>query len=134
MKYLLRLFIFNVFALWFVSELYGGLVISGGIGQILVAGFVLTLLMYIVKPILKILFIPINFITFGVGNWFINVAIFLLLTFILPEVIIREYLFPGLSWQGFMIPSINFSYIWSLVIVSIAITITTHIIHGVSEG
>lgn len=134
MKYLLRLFLFNIFALWFVKELFGGLVINGGIQTILLAGLVLTLLMFIVKPILKILFIPINFITFGLANWFINVAILILLTFIVPAVIIREYTFPGLSWQGFMIPSINFSYLWSLIIASVSITTTTHIIHGISEG
>lgn len=133
MKYLLRLFIFHVFALWFISELYGGLVIQDGIFNVLTAGFVLTGLMFVVKPMLKILFIPINFITFGLANWFINVTILFLLTLILPAVIIREYMFPGLSWQGFMIPSINFNYFWSLVIISVGITTTTHIIHGLSE-
>lgn len=133
MKYLLRLFIFNVFALWLVSELYGGLIISGGVGNIFTAGLVLSGLMFIVKPILKILFIPINFITFGIGNWFINVVILFLLTIILPAVIIREYTFPGLSWQGFMIPSINFNYFWSMVIISVSLTTITHIIHGISE-
>lgn len=134
MKYILRVFLFNVFAIWFVKELYGGFVVNGGPGMVLTAGVVLSILMLIVKPILKILFIPINFITFGIGNWFINVAILLLLTVILPEVIVREYMFPGLSWQGFMIPSMKFSYVWSLIIASISLTVIAHMLHGVSEN
>lgn len=133
MKYLLRLFIFHVFALWFVSEVYGGLTISGGLINILGAGLILTGLMFIIRPILKILFIPINFITFGLANWFINVTILFILTLLMPAVIVQEYLFPGLSWQGFMIPSINFNYFWSLIIVSASLTIVTNTIHGISE-
>lgn len=133
MKYLVRVFLFNVFALWFVREIYGGLVIDGGVQSIFIAALVLSVLMLIVKPILKILFIPINFITFGLGNWLINTVILLLLALLIPAVIIQEYTFPGLSWQGFMIPSIKFSYLWSLIIISVSLTVIAHLLHGVSE-
>lgn len=133
MKYLVRVFLFNIFALWFVREIYGGLVIDGGVQSVLLAAFVLSVLMIIVKPILKILFIPINFITFGLGNWLINTVILLILTLLIPAVIVQEYMFPGLSWQGFMIPSIKFNYVWSLLIISVSLTAIAHLLHGVSE-
>lgn len=107
---------------------------NGSLWTIFTAGLVLSLLMLIVKPILKILFIPINFLTFGIAGLFINVVVVYLLTLLMPEVIIRAFVFPGLSWGGFVIPSVNLSYLWSLVIVSVLITVISHFLHDVSEG
>jgi uncharacterized membrane protein YvlD (DUF360 family) len=134
MKRLLRVFLFHIFALWLVTALYGGLVIQGGVLGIFTAGAVLSLLMLIVKPVLKILFIPVNFITFGLANWCINITLLFLLTLVLPEVIVREYTFAGLSWQGFVIPSVKFTYILSLILSSIGITFVVHLLYGISES
>lgn len=134
MKYILRVYLFNTFALLLVKELFPALLIEGGVLTVLFAGIVLTILMLVVKPVLKILLIPINFITFGLANWCINVVILYLLTLILPEVIVRQYVFPGLSWQGFVIPSMELNYLMSLFIVSVSLTLFAHILHGVSEA
>jgi uncharacterized membrane protein YvlD (DUF360 family) len=133
MKHLIRIFLFHVFALWVLKEVYEGFSISGGVQNVLIAGFALSLLMLITKPILKILFIPINFLTFGIAGLFIDVVVMYLLTLIMPEVVIREAVFSGFSWAGFVIPSVHLSYIWSLIFISAAVTIMTHILHGVSE-
>ncbi len=133
MKHLIRVLLFNLFALWFVKEVFPALVVSGGVFTMLSAALGLSLLMLIVKPILKILFIPFNFLTFGIAGLFINVVVIYILTLIFPEVQIIPYTFPGLSWQGFMIPSVRFSYVGALVIVSAGVTIISHILHSVSE-
>jgi len=134
MKHLLRVFLFHVFSLWLVAELFPALKISGGVFMMVTAAFILSLLMIIVKPMLKILFIPINFLTFGLAGLFINVVLFYLLTLILPEVTIREYTMPGFTWQGFMVPSIPFTQLSSLICVSLGVTCISHILHGISEG
>ena len=100
----------------------------------LIAGLVLSVLMLITKPILKILFIPINFLTFGIAGLFIDVVVMYILTLIMPEVVISAATIAGFSWAGFVIPSIHLSYIWSLIAVSAAVTVITHMLHGVSEG
>lgn len=133
MKHLIRIFIFHVFALWILKEVDPGLSIYGGVQNVLIAGLALSLLMLITKPILKILFIPINFLTFGIAGLFIDVVVMYILTLIMPEVVVREATFPGFSWGGFMIPSIHFTYFWSLIIVSFSVTVITHLLHGVSE-
>jgi putative membrane protein len=125
--------VFHVFALWLVSELFGALQISGGVVGILTAGLLLTLLMLLIRPILKILFIPINFITFGIAGWFINAVILFLLTIIMPEVIVREYSFPGFQYLGFVIPSIKFNYLVSFLLVSISITLIANLLRSISE-
>ncbi len=134
MKHLLRIFLFNVFALWFTSQLLPTLIVPNGWQAMLLAGLTLSLLMLIVKPILKILFIPINIITFGLLSWMINVIVIYLLTLLVPEIQVHEWLFPGASWAGFVIPAFQFTYFLALIATSLLITIITDVLNYVSEG
>jgi putative membrane protein len=133
MKHLIRTFLFNVFALWLTSQILPALVAPGGWQTMLFAGFVLSVLMIIVAPVLKILFIPINILTFGLLSWLINVIVIYLLTFFVPEIQVKSWLFPGFSWSGFIVPSIQLSYILSLIVTSFCISIIADILHYVSE-
>lgn len=133
MKHLIRLFLFNVFALWLTSQFIPALVTPQGWQTILFAGFVLSILMLVVTPILKILFIPINILTFGLLSWFINVIVIYLLTLFVPEIQITSWAFPGISWAGFIIPPAHLSYFLTLIATSLCISTITDILHYVSE-
>ncbi len=133
MKYLLRVFLFNSFSLWFVSQVLPALTISGGWQVLLFAGFILSILMLLVSPILKILFIPINIITFGLLSWLINVIVLYLLTVFVSDVSIHAWQFPGLYWAGFAVPAISLSYIVSLILVSLSVTFFANLLHDISE-
>lgn len=133
MRRLIRSFAFSVVALWFTTQLVPTLVIIGNWQTLVAAGLVLTLLNLIISPILKILFIPINFITFGLLSWFVNVIILYLLTLFVPQVQIHEWNFPGASLAGFVIPPTHLSYFLSLVISSILVTLFSNVLHFLSE-
>lgn len=133
MKHLIRVFLFNVFALWLTSQLVPALVTPGGWQIILFSGFILSILMLIVAPLLKILFIPINILTFGLLSWLVDVIVIYLLTVFVPEIRITSWAFGGASWQGFTIPPIHFNYFWALVITSLFISTITDLLHYVSE-
>lgn len=134
MKYLLRVYLFNVFALWLTSQILPTLSISGGWQVTMVAGLFLSLLTLIVSPILKILFIPINILTFGLLSWLINVAVIYILTLIVASVEIRSFQFPGISWGGFVVPATFITYPISLIITSLTITFIANVLHNVSES
>lgn len=134
MKYLVRVFVFHFFALWLTSQILPTLTIVGGWQTIASAGLLLSVLMLIVAPILKILFIPINILTFGLLSWLINVAILYLLTLFVPLVEIHSWVFPGITWQGFIIPSRAISYPFALILTSLTITLITNLLHSVSES
>jgi putative membrane protein len=133
MKHIVRVFLFNVFALWLSSQILPTLYIPPGWQTVLLAGLTLSILMLIVKPILKILFIPINILTFGLLSWVINVIVIYLLTVFVPEIAIRLWVFSGATWAGFVIPSIHFTYVTALIASSLLITIITDVLHYVSE-
>lgn len=133
MKHLIRVFLFSVFALWLTSEILPGIAVSGSWQTMVFAGFILSLLFLIVAPILKILFIPINLLTFGLLSWFVNVIVIYLLTLVVPEITVNAWNFSGFSWGGFVIPSLEVSYFLSLVLTSLCIATITDILHYVSE-
>lgn len=134
MKYILRVIIFNIFSLWLIKEIVAGLILPRGWFPVVIAGLILSFLMIIVKPILKILFIPVNILTFGLLSWIINVFVIYLLTILMPEVQIVPWLFPGFSYSGFTLPEIQVNYLVSLISVSLGITLVSNFLHGISEG
>ncbi len=133
MKYLLRLFLFQIIGLWFASQIIPTIVVIGNWQTFVISGLVLGLLMLFVKPILKILFIPINFITFGLLSWLINVAIVYILTIIMPQVQIRAWTFPGVNFSGFIVPQIHLNYFFALIVSTLLITFITDVLEFVAN-
>lgn len=134
MKHLLRVFLFNVFGLWFTSQILPSLVISNNWQSLLTAGLVLSILMLTVQPLLKILFIPINIMTFGLLSWLINVIVLYILTIFVADVTVRAWTFPGATSFGFVIPPIHLSYYVALIVSALTVTFFTNLLHTISEG
>lgn len=134
MKYLVRVLLFNIFGLWLTAQILPTLVIASGWQPLISAGVVLSVLMLIVKPIFKILFIPINFLTFGLASWLINVILLYLLTVFVPEVQVQPWTFPGFSAVGFVVPSLHLTYQLALIASSLMVTFIVQLLHEVSEN
>lgn len=134
MKHLVRSFLFSVFALWLTSQLFPAMVILGDWQTTMLAGGVLSILMLIVQPMLKILFIPINFLTFGLASLLINAIILYLLTVLVPQIQIRDWTFAGATWSGFAIPPIHFTYALGLVTAALLVALITDILQKVSDN
>lgn len=134
MKYLVRVLLFNIFGLWFTAQILPTLTLSSGWQPLILAGVTLSLLMLVVKPVLKILFIPINLLTFGLASLLINVIVIYLLTIFVPEVQIRSWQFPGITFAGFVVPAVFLTYPVALIVSSLVITFMVQLLHDVSEA
>lgn len=133
MKYLLRLFLYNCFSLWFISQILPALSITGGWHVLFIAGIVLSLLHLLVSPILKILFLPINLLTFGFLSWGIHVIVLYLLTIFVPDVRVSAWTFPGIGFFGFVIPRIDLTSFTAFILVSLSLSTTANILRDISE-
>ncbi len=133
MKGFIKSVVFNTFAIWLGSQIIPGLVMANRWQTFLLAGFSLGLLNFFIKPILKILFLPINFLTFGLFSWFTNVVIVYALTILVPEMRIISWTFPGINYQGFIIPNIEISYFFSLISVTLFLSLVVSILNNISE-
>lgn len=122
MKGLLRGFLINLFTLWLTAQVILGFRLEGGPQTLLLGAAVLTLILIFIKPILKLLFLPINFLTLGLFSWLINVATLYLLTVFVPQIKVSPFQFPGFSYQGFVIPAIDLGTLESFVVTSFIIS------------
>ncbi len=70
--------------------------------SLIVGGIVLSLLQMILRPVLKILFLPVNIVTLGLFSWVINVFILWLATWIVPGFDIKPTVFMGMQLGQFL--------------------------------
>lgn len=79
---------------------------------LLLASIVLTILQKIVKPILSLLFLPINIVTLGFFSLVLNVGLLWLVT----------YLVPGFYIQPIAIGGVELNYFFTLLVLSFIIS------------
>lgn len=124
MKTILRAIFLNLVSLYLVAMFYSGLTIDNKPAVYFAAAVVWTLLNKIVKPIIKLLLLPINLLTLGLFSWVVNVITLFLLTYFIKGVAIHAYTFPGIAYQGFIIPQMHFNLLISYIITSLVLSLT----------
>lgn len=133
MKHFFRSVVSFVFALWLTSALIPSLVIAGNIWGMLSAGLALTIMMIILKPLIALILLPVNILTLGLLGWFVNVIVLYLWSALIPQVTLRPWTFPGVTWGGFVVPPANLSYTWTLIIVSLVVTAIVSVLSNINE-
>lgn len=123
MRSFIRSIVYYVFALWFAGLLIDSLSISGNLWGMLSAGFMLTLMMMLLKPLLSLVFLPINILTLGLLGWLVNVAVLYLWSVFVPNVAISPWTFPGLASDWLTLSPVPLSLPWTLVILSLVISL-----------
>ncbi len=101
MKALIRAVLVSIFSILLLTWLVPQVSVTNTV-TLIVAGIVLALLNMIVRPILKILFLPINLITLGLFGWVINVFILYLATWLVPGFSIQEIVLFGYEMNQFL--------------------------------
>jgi len=124
MKKILRNFVLNIVVLKIVEFFIPSLSFSQGFKTVLLTALALTVFEYFIKPIAKLLFLPVNILTLGLLRWIINVIGLYLVTMFVNGFSLKSYVFPGLSWQGIIIPSVNFSILATYIFVSLSLSFT----------
>jgi uncharacterized membrane protein YvlD (DUF360 family) len=124
MRHLLKKYLVTIVSIYLLLQLIPSFKINGGLGGLLYSSLILSLLTYMVKPILNLVLLPINVITLNLSSWVLNILIFLLWTILMKNVIIANWAFKGTnsgiikidpvffpSWQLIIILSILFVFL-----------------------
>lgn len=119
MKRLLRSILINLLVIYLVDVIYPGFTIQHDVKTLLTAAVIWLLLNKIVKPIIKLLLLPINLITLNLFAWVISLLTLFLLQMIVTGIHITPYDFPGYSYQGFVVPAMSINLFFSYFIASI---------------
>lgn len=125
MKWLLRNTAFYAFALFILPFIVSGVSIVGGLQTLLIGGFVLTIMLLIIKPVVNLISLPLNILTLGLFSALTNVVILYLLTVLVPNISVKAFVFESITYAGFQIPkaSLNvfFAYILAAAVLSVII-------------
>lgn len=122
MKKLIKTFVIETAVLYLVSLAIDGLVFAQGLRSLLVTGAALTVATYLAKPIITVLLLPLNLITFGVFRWVSHAIVLFLVDLVIKDFEVTGFNFAGFTADWLTLPAINlpagvFAYIgYSLVI------------------
>ena len=95
MKRILRHFVIDSVSIFLVSSIASGMVFEKGVETLLLTGLGLTIASLIAKPIINILLLPVNLITFGLFRWVAAVAVLYIVTMVVPGFKIIGFNFGG---------------------------------------
>lgn len=98
----------NAVAILVASKIVPGITFSGDIATLLIAGLVMGLINFFIKPILKLVSILPIILTFGLFTLVINIVLLELLAYLVPEFKIENLM--AAFWGVIVISAVNFFF------------------------
>lgn len=123
MKTFIRNISIYTFILFLLPHIIPGVHIIQGLSIFFVGGVVLTLLFLILRPILSIISFPVNMITLGVFNIFINALLIYLLTVFVTEISITAFTYDRTNLFGVIIPAMSFNTFFAYLYTAFVLTL-----------
>ena len=131
MKTIIKHLLINTGTLYLVSSIVHGMEFANGFTTLLIAGAVLTITTMLIRPLINILLLPINLITFGLFKWVSYAITIYLVTLLVSGFKIREFLFPGFSTYWFNIPEIALTGLFAFLAFSFIISFVSSTIYSI---
>lgn len=104
MRLILR-FLLNLLGLWLANNLVAGFAVTGGWKGYVIAGIVLVLLNLLVKPVLKLVTLPLIILSLGLFGLVINALILWLASQFTPYIVIDNL--AALLWATVILTAVN---------------------------
>ena len=131
LKNLVKHFVIDTVSLYLASIVVSGIVFENGLATLLLAGLALTLAGAVIKPIINILLLPINLITFGLFRWVAFTITLYLVTVIIPGFKILSFMFLGYKSIWLSIPGFSLYGVMSLVAFSFLISFVSSVVYWI---
>jgi putative membrane protein len=129
-KSFLRTIVINFASVYLISLLLSGAVTYiGGYQTLLLVALVISLANLFVRPIVNLLLLPIHLLTLGLFRWVANLVVLYLVTWLIPNLQIHAFTYPGIRLPYLIIPSINFSAFGSFIITTLVLTFIFHFMY-----
>lgn len=129
MKKPIKHVILNAVGILILSTILPGVSYNNSIATLLVAAVILGLINLLIKPLLKIVLLPINIITFGLAGWLIQVVTLYLTTLLVEGFTIGSFTTNSLDIFGLHIPALHFSGFWAYFGSSLVFSVISNILY-----
>lgn len=133
MKRIIKHYVVNTFALYIASEIAEGLVFSGGLQTMFLTGGGLTLITIFAKPIINLLLLPLNMISFGLFSWVSSAIALYLVTLIITDFKIVKFAYAGWSSNLFSIPPIDLKGVLAFIAFSFIISFVSSFMYWLTK-
>jgi uncharacterized membrane protein YvlD (DUF360 family) len=129
MKKILRHYTLDTFSLWLLTNFAGGIVFEKGIQTLLISGVALTGVFFLAKPVINLLLLPLNLVTFGLFRWVSSAVVLYLVTLIIKDFKIVAFNFAGFSSKWIDLPALNFKGILAYIAFSFILSLITSFLY-----
>lgn len=120
---LLKYFLVSSVSLYLISLVVSGMVFSGGFNTIVLTGIALAVASLVIKPIINVLLLPINLVTFGLFRWVGYAVTLYIVTLIVPGFKLVDFAFKGINSYWFSLPAFTLTGIVAFIAFSFVISI-----------
>lgn len=121
----------DTFTLFAISRIASGLVFEKGLETLVLAGVGLTLASLLAKPVINLLLLPINLVTFNLFKWISSAIALYLVTLLVPGFKIIGFSFSGLTSNLINIPAIELSGALAIIAFSFMLSLITSFIYWI---
>lgn len=127
MRNIFKSLLFSLIALFGAARIIEGFSFGNDIAVLAAAAIVLGVVNSFLKPILKLVTLPLNLMTLGFSSLLVNVVLLHFTVQVVPGLLIEAFHFPGLdvgsSYANFTLPSLDIPAVGTLLLTSIIISI-----------
>lgn len=131
MRTIIKHFIIDTISLYLISQAVSGIVFDKGVETLLLAGLVLMATTMIIRPVINVLLLPINLVTFGLFKWVGYAITLYLVTLIVPGFKLLDFYFKGYSSSLFSLPPISLTGVLSFIAFSFLISFVSSIVYWI---
>lgn len=129
MKTILRHYAIDTFSLWSVTQIASGIYFEQGIKTLLIAGIGVTIVSIIAKPVINLLLLPLNLVTFGLFRWVSSAIVIYLVSLVIRDFKVVNFNYPGITTLWLDIPSISLQGFLAYIAFSFLLSIITSCIY-----
>ncbi len=122
MKKIIRMLLFSAVAVYLTSLWDRGFVVSYDFIVIVKASLLVALMFYLVRPLSKLILLPLNILTLGVISTVVYCFLFFFLTRYFGLINIKEWTFSGFNLLGFAVGQIKFSQTANIFVSAISVS------------
>lgn len=130
-KKVVKIFAIEILALYIINQITIGLIFEEGVKTFLITSFALAISAYLVKPIINLLILPLNLVTFGLFRWLSSAIALYIVTLAVSQFKIERFFFTGYENIWFSIPRIEVSGFLAIVFYSLTLSIFTSILNWI---
>lgn len=119
MKSFLRHIFVNFVTIYLLGSTFPGLLVNLNPKTLITASIIWFFLNKIVKPVIKLLLLPINLITLNLFSWLVGLITLFLLQVFADGITVTSFQFVGVNLYGFIVPAFFVNLFFAYLITSV---------------